>query len=88
MFLKFKKSFQSLRSENSLRTDLEVSRHFLRTRGAKKIPKTILKTRNLINHVYFDIREIPCDLFSKPLNKGIFSVFGRFIEDGLRHLMC
>jgi hypothetical protein len=27
---------------------------------------------------------MPCGIFAKPLNKGIFSVFGRFIEDYLR----
>jgi hypothetical protein len=46
-----KKFFQSLGSEYFLRTDLEVSRHFLfyrfetNQRGAKTIPKTFLKTR-------------------------------------------
>jgi hypothetical protein len=59
-------------SEYSFRMDLDVSRNFTyftdyrQTRGAKKIPKTVLKTNN----------------------KGILSVFGRFIEDYLISLTC
>jgi hypothetical protein len=69
--------------------DISYLTDLRRTRSAKKIPKTVLKTRqNQRNHVYFDFRKIYCGLFSKPLNKGIFSVFGRFIEDYLRNLMC
>jgi hypothetical protein len=34
------------------------------------------------------ILEILCDHIPKPLNKGIWSVFGRFIEDYLRNLTC
>jgi hypothetical protein len=49
-FFNSKKTFQNMGSEYSLRTDLEVSRHFYftdfkQTRGAKKLPKTVLKTR-------------------------------------------
>jgi hypothetical protein len=52
------------------------------TRGAKKNLKTVLKTRLKTKEtVYLGLREIPCGPFSKPLNKGIFSDFGRFIED-------
>jgi hypothetical protein len=53
-------------------------------------PKAVFKTRldTKKNHVYFDFRKIPCGLFPQPLNKGIFSVFGNFIEDYLRNLMC
>jgi hypothetical protein len=40
------------------------------------------------NNVYFDFRKISCGLFPRPLNKGIFSVFGRFIENYLRNLTC
>jgi hypothetical protein len=44
-------------------------------------PKAVFKTRlnTKKNHVYFDFRKIPCDVFPKPLNKGIFSVFEGFI---------
>jgi hypothetical protein len=45
-------------------------------------------TQNQTNHLYFGFRKISCGLFSKPLNKGIFSVFGRFSEDYFRNLTC
>jgi hypothetical protein len=56
------------------------------TRRVKKIPKTVLKTR--LKTKDFGFRKIPCGVFAKPLNKGIFSDFGRFIEDYLRNLTC
>jgi hypothetical protein len=37
---------------------------------------------------YFGFRRILWRLLKKPLNKGIFSVFGRFIEDFLRNQTC
>jgi hypothetical protein len=40
------------------------------------------------NHVYFGFRKISCCFVTKPLNKGIFSVFGIFIEDYLGNLSC
>jgi hypothetical protein len=46
------------------------------------------QTQKQRNHVYLGFGKIPCGLFPKPLNKGIFSVFGRFIEDYLRNLTC
>jgi hypothetical protein len=56
------------------------------TRGAKKILRTVLKTglKTKKKLVYFGFREIRCGLFLK----GIFSVFGRFIEEYLRNLTC
>jgi hypothetical protein len=38
--------------------------------------------------VYFGFRKITCSLFPKPLNKDIFSVFGRLNEEYLRNLTC
>jgi hypothetical protein len=50
MFLNYKKSFQRMGPDLAMRSDLKVSRLFLftdltQTRGNKKIPKTVLKTR-------------------------------------------
>jgi hypothetical protein len=54
-----------LRSEYSLRTELEVSRYFSFYRF--EIPKTVLRTTLKIkNDVYFGFRKIPYDLFPKP----------------------
>jgi hypothetical protein len=36
--------------------------------------------------VYFGFRKIPCSPFPNPLNSGISSVFGRFIENYPRNL--
>jgi hypothetical protein len=45
-------------------------------------------TQNQRNHVYFDFQKMACCLFPQPLIKGIFSVFGRFIEDFFKNLRC
>jgi hypothetical protein len=58
------------------------------TKAVKKIPKTVMKTRLKTKEstFIFAFRKIPCGLFPKLLEKGTFSVFGRFIEDYLRNL--
>jgi hypothetical protein len=45
-------------------------------------------TQNQRNHIYFGFRKIRCGLIPKPLNKGMSSVFERFIEEYLRNLTC
>jgi hypothetical protein len=78
---------QEVFSDHGIRIEkgLEASRHFLFYRfyrSDKNIPKTFLKTRHKI------FLKLPCCLFSKPLEEGIFSVSGIFIEDYLRSLTC
>jgi hypothetical protein len=91
VFLNDKKSFQSLRSEYSLKiwkfSDIFYFTDLMRQTKDKKIPRTILKIR-LKTKVYFCFRKIPCGLIPKPLNVRFFTVFGRFIENYLRNLTC
>jgi hypothetical protein len=93
-FLNSKKSFQSLRSEYSLRTDLEVPdisyfTDFRQTRGAKKIPKTDLNIKLKTKETSYTLVFVKYLVvsFRSHSNKGMFSVFVRFIEDYLRNLM-
>jgi hypothetical protein len=61
-----------------------MEQHFRQTRGAKKTPKTNFKARlkfKETTYIYYGFRKLPCGLIPKPLNKGIYSVFGRFIVD-------
>jgi hypothetical protein len=97
MFLNSKKSFRSFRSEYSLRTDFEVPDIFfilqisdkpeLQKDSKNSFENYRLKTKETA-YSYFGFRKIPCDFFPKPLNKDMFSVFGRFIKDYLRNLTC
>jgi hypothetical protein len=52
----------------------------------KNISKTVLKTRLKTKETTLFVKYIVAFFLS--LNKGIFSVFRRFIEDYLRTLMC
>jgi hypothetical protein len=67
--------------ENLEIPEIHYFTYLRKTRDAKKIPKTVLKPRLKRNHINFSFQKILCSLFPKPLNKSIFSVFGRFIED-------
>jgi hypothetical protein len=73
-----------------LQEDLDLDMR--QTREAKKIPKTVLRTRLDSKpkkpRIYFGFREVPCGLLPKLLNKSIFCVLKKFIEDYLRSLMC
>jgi hypothetical protein len=58
-------------------TEMSYFTDLRQIRGAKKKhSETVLKTRLKI-HLFFGFRKITCGLFAK----GIFSVFGRFIEE-------
>jgi hypothetical protein len=60
-------------------------------RSAKKIPKTVLKTRLKTKETTYTLVFLKYLVvsFQRPLNKGILSVFGRFFEDYLiRNLTC
>jgi hypothetical protein len=80
MILNYKKTFQSLGSEHSLRTDLEVSIHFLFY--AKNISKTILKTILKTKEATYTL------VFGKYLVVSVRShsirAFSVFLEDSLR----
>jgi hypothetical protein len=94
LFENFYFEIMVLKSKNELGS-LKISRHFLfyrfgknqrSLRGSKNNFEN--KTQNQRNHIYFGSQKIPRCLFPKPINQGIFSVFGRFIEDYLRNLTC
>jgi hypothetical protein len=86
---------QSMRSEYSLRRNMEHFQKFLILQiwGKPDVLKTFQKqfwkpvlkpkTPRILR-----VRKIPCGLFPKPLKQGIFSVIGIFIEDYLRNLTC
>jgi hypothetical protein len=90
-FLNFKNSFQNLETEYFLRTNLEVSclTDLRQTRGAKKIPKTglktNLKTKEPTYMLWFSKNTL---LYISEANQLKISVFRRFTEDYLRNLMC
>jgi hypothetical protein len=65
--------------------DITYFTDLIHTKDAKKIPKTVLKTRHKTKEITYNLM-LPCGLFLKPLNKDIFSIFGRFIEYYLRNL--
>jgi hypothetical protein len=83
-----------LKSKNELGS-LKISRYFLfyrfgtnqrSLRDSKNNFEN--KTQNQRNHLYFGSQKIPCCLFPEPINQGIFSLFGRFIEEYLSNLTC
>jgi hypothetical protein len=70
------------------KTNLKVSKHFLfyrfeKNQRCKKDSKNSFEneTQKRRNQLYFGFRKIPCCLFPQPLNKGIFSVFGRYSKN-------
>jgi hypothetical protein len=59
-----------------------------RTRGAKKIPKTVLIIRLKIKETTYTFVFVKNLVASFPSHLGIFSVYGRFIADYLQILTC
>jgi hypothetical protein len=59
-----------------------------RTRGAKNIPKTVLKTRLKMKETTYTLVFVKCLWSLSEANKAMFSVFGIFIDDYLRNLTC
>jgi hypothetical protein len=58
------------------------------TRGDKKLPKTVFKTKLKTIETTCTLISIPCGFSPRPLKEGIFRVPEIFIEDYLRNLTC